>query len=139
MKMSVVKELLRTEADGTISFGNYELDQKAKLSDYEHNGDLYKVKTFREITKLERNGMMAYESVPGTAVTNFAADGKGVTFSVSGPEEVQVTLGLEEDTEYKVTIGAGNIGTMKSNKGGKLTLSLNMEEAGQVTVKVEKI
>ena len=51
--MSVVKELLRTEADGTISFGNYELDQKAKLSDYEYNGDLYKVKTFKEITKLE--------------------------------------------------------------------------------------
>ncbi len=70
--MSVVKELLRTEADGTISFGNYELDQKAKLSDYEYNGDLYKVKTFKEITKLERNGMLVYESVPGTAVTGFS-------------------------------------------------------------------
>lgn len=136
--MSVVKELLRTEADGTISFGNYELDQKAKLSDYEHNGDLYKVKTFREITKLERNGMMAYESVPGTAVYNFAADGNGVTFAVSAPEAVQVTLGLEEDTEYKVTIGEEDLGTMKSNKGGKLTLSITAVEAGQVAVKVEK-
>lgn len=136
--MSVVKELLRTEADGTISFGNYELDQKAKLSDYEHNGDFYKVKTFQEITKLERNGMMAYESVPGTAVFNFAADSSGVSFVVAGPEHVQATLGLEEDTEYQVTIGEETLGTVKSNKGGKLTLSFDIGSEGQVAVKVEK-
>ena len=55
--MSVVKELIRTEADGGISFGDYELAAKAKKSDFEHRGDLYKVKTFKEITKLERNGL----------------------------------------------------------------------------------
>ena len=65
--MSVVKELIRTEADGGISFGDYELAAKAKKSDFEHRGDLYKVKTFKEITKLERNGLFVYESVPGTA------------------------------------------------------------------------
>ena len=68
--MSVVKELIRTEADGGISFGDYELAAKAKKSDFEHRGDLYKVKTFKEITKLERNGLFVYESVPGTAVTD---------------------------------------------------------------------
>lgn len=52
--MSVIKELIRTEEDGTISFGNYELDTKSKLSDFEHDGDMYKVKTYNEITKLER-------------------------------------------------------------------------------------
>ena len=41
--MSVIKELIRTETDGGISFGNYELDQKSKLSDFEYKGDLYKV------------------------------------------------------------------------------------------------
>lgn len=40
-----------------------------------HDGDLYKVKTFKEITKLERNGMFVYESVPGTAVTDFSGKG----------------------------------------------------------------
>ena len=63
--MSVVKELLRKEADGTISFGNHELEAKAKLEDFEHCGDLYKVKTYKTMTKLERNGMFVYESVPG--------------------------------------------------------------------------
>ena len=68
--MAVVKELIRTEENGAISFGDYELAQKSKLSDYQHQGDMYKVKTFKEITKLERNGMFVYESVPGTAVFN---------------------------------------------------------------------
>lgn len=70
--MSVINELIRTEANGTLSFGNYSLAAKSKVEDFEHEGDLYKVKTFKEITKLERNGMFVYESVPGTAVTEFA-------------------------------------------------------------------
>ena len=48
--MSVIKELIRTENNGTISFGNYELAEKAKLDNYEYEGDLYKIKTFREMT-----------------------------------------------------------------------------------------
>ena len=60
--MPVVSELIRIEDDGTISFGNYMLAAKSKLQDFEFQGDLYKVKTFGEITKLERNGMFVYES-----------------------------------------------------------------------------
>ena len=44
--MAVVEELLRTEENGAISFGNHKLPAKAKVEDYEHDGDLYKVKTF---------------------------------------------------------------------------------------------
>lgn len=73
--MSVINELIRTEENGNISFGNYSLDVKSKAEDFEHDGDLYKVKTFKEITKLERNGMFVYESVPGTAVTRFFRKG----------------------------------------------------------------
>ena len=42
--MPVVNELIRSEADGAISFGNYKLDTKSKLPDFEHCGDTYKVK-----------------------------------------------------------------------------------------------
>ena len=136
--MSVIKELLRTEEDGTISFGNYELDQKPKLSDFEYNGDAYKVKTFREITKLEKNGMLVYESVPGTAVSHFAADADSVSFTVDGPEDAQVILGMEDGTEYHVTIDGADMGSMKTNMGGKLVLSVEMGKADQVQVKVTK-
>ena len=72
--MAVVSELIRTEANGSISFGDYTRSAKAKLDHFQHQGDEYKVKTFKEITKLERNGMFVYESVPGTTVLGFTQD-----------------------------------------------------------------
>ena len=136
--MAVVKELLRSEADGAISFGNHKLEQKAKVEDYEHAGDLLKVKTFREITKLEKNGMFLYESVPGTSVTDFMEKENGVEFTVEGDEDAQITVGLEEDTEYQVYVGDKNIGTMKTGLGGKLSLSVELEATGEVSVKIEQ-
>ena len=96
--MAAISELIRTEADGTISFGDYTLGAKAKLDNFEHNGDIYKVKTFAEITKLERNGLFVYESVPGTAVTSFQESENEVSFMVEGPKDAHVTLELEESS-----------------------------------------
>lgn len=137
--MSVISELIRTEADGTISFGNYELAQKSKVQDFEHDGDLYKVKTFKEITKLERNGMFVYESVPGTAVNHFKAVGEGVSFEVEAPSDAQITVELEADTEYRIYIDDTDVGTMKTNLGGKLVLSAELESARKSSVKIEKM
>ncbi len=137
--MAVVKELLRGEADGTISFGNHLLEKKAKLEDFEHAGDLLKVKTCREITKLEKNGLFLYESVPGTSVIRFAEKENGVEFIVEGGEDAQITVGLTDDTEYEVFIDGKSVGTMKTGLGGKLSLSVELEAAGEVSVKVEQV
>ena len=51
--MATVKELLRAESDGTLSFGDYTLTSKTKLDNFEFEGDLYKVKTFA--VQLDRN------------------------------------------------------------------------------------
>lgn len=126
--MPVVSELIRVETDGTISFGNYSLESKAKLDNFEYKGDLYKVKTFWEITKLERNGMFVYESVPGTAVTNFQAADTGVSFQVEGTKDAQITLELEEGQEYDVSINGNDAGVMKTNLGGKLSMSVELDE-----------
>ena len=88
--MAVVDELIREEA-GTLSFGNYEIKQKTKKDGFNFNGDIYKIKTFNEITKLERNGMFVYESVPGSTVTDFTADGKEVSFSVEAAKDIGFT------------------------------------------------
>ena len=137
--MSGIKDLIRTEADGTLSFGDYELAEKSKRSDYEHEGDLYKVKTFKDITKREKNGMFAYESVPGTAVYNFHSTENGVSFEVKGEKDAQITLGLEEDAEYKIYIHDVNVGTMNTKMGGKLILSVETGSAANVAVKVVKL
>ena len=102
--MPVVESLIRSEADGTISFGNYQLSAKSKLQDFEHDGDSYKIKTYHEITKLERNGMFVYESVPGTTVEHFTVSNDGVEFVVEGDKDAQITIQLEDDTEYEVFV-----------------------------------
>ena len=136
--MAAISELIRTEANGTLSFGDYTLGAKAKLDNYDFNGDKYKVKTFKEITKLERNGLFVYESVPGTAVTDFDQTENTVAFTVEGPADAQITLELEEETEYEISIDGKSAGTMKTNLGGKLSMSVELEGADKVAIKVEK-
>ena len=136
--MAVIDELIREEEDGSLSFGNYELDTKTKKDGFEYNGDSYKIKTFNEITKLERNGMFVYESVPGTAVHGFRTNGEKVMFSVEGDKDAQITLELEQETEYKVHMDNVYVGKMKTNLGGKLSLSVELEESEKVDVVIEK-
>ena len=132
--MAVISELIRSESDGTLSFGDYTLAQKSKLSGYEFAGDIYKVKTFKEITKLEKNESFVYESVPGTAVHRLNVTDKVVEFEVEGEEHAQVTLELEAESEYKVEIDGFAVGTMKTNLGGKLVISVDFNDKAQKVV-----
>ena len=136
--MAIVKELIRSEADGNLSFGDYSLSEKAKKEDFEHAGDLFKVKTYATMTKLEKNGLFVYESVPGTSVTDFTETSKGVAFSVEGAEDAQVTLGLEEDTAYEVFIDGASMGKIKTNLGGKLSVSVELNSGREVKVEVRR-
>lgn len=134
--MSVINELIRTEENGTLSFGNYALDTKSKVEDFEHEGDLYKVKTFNEITKLERNGMFVYESVPGTTVKNFSVKDNEVTFFVEGYKDAQITVQLEDDMDYEVFEDGVAVGGMKTNMSGKLVLSVELLEGRTAEIKI---
>ena len=137
--MAVIYELIREEETGALSFGNFALATKTKKDGFQYQGDSYKIKTFREITKLERNGMFVYESVPGTVVHDFRATDKAVNFVVEGEEDSQITLELEAEKEYKIHIDKVYVGKMKTNLGGKLNLSVELEPAKMVDILVEKI
>ncbi|MBQ8326786.1 MAG: endosialidase [Lachnospiraceae bacterium] len=134
--MAVVEQLLRGEENGSLSFGNHTLETKSKVEDFQHGGDIYKVKTYKDITKLEKNGMFAYESVPGTSVIGYTEDENGVSFVVEGNEDAQITVGLQDETEYEVYIAGESVGKMTTNLGGKLSLSVELAGAGEVQVKV---
>ena len=136
--MAVVEELLRSETNGNISFGNHQLEHKSKLEDFEHVGDLYKVKTFKEMTKLEKNGLFLYESVPGTSVFDFAESEGETSFTVEGDQDAQITIGLEDDSEYEVFVGGESAGKMSTNLSGKLNISVELEGIGAVQVKLVK-
>ncbi len=126
--MAAVKELIRCEADGTLSFGDYTLDAKTKKEDFEYQGDLYKVKTFNEITKLEKNGEFVYESVPGTSVENFKATEEEITFAVTGVANAMITVGAEADSDYVVYVNDVNIGDMKTGISAKVNISTELGE-----------
>jgi len=135
--MAAVKDLIISEDNGNLSFGDHTLSSKAKKEDFPHGGDLYKVKTYNEITRLERNGVFVYESVPGTSVNYFFETGDGVSFDAEGNDDAQITLGLAEETEYEVFVNNESVGKMKTNLGGKLSVSVELS-GGQVHVEVKK-
>lgn len=136
--MPVIEELIRKEADGSISFGNYNLETKSKVSDFEINGDLYKVKTFKEITKLEKNGLFVYESVPGTSVMNLNITENAMTFTVESDSDSQITVELEPEMEYTIFIDGQNAGRMKTNLGGKLSLSVETKGVSKADIEIKK-
>ena len=90
------------------------------------------------MTKLEKNGLFLYESVPGTSVKQFVEDEKGVSFKVESDQDAQITVGMEEDTEYSVLVGGKSMGIMKSNPSGKINLSVELADAGEVEVIIKK-
>ena len=93
---------------------------------------MYKVKTYKEITKLERNGMFVYESVPGTSVFHLEQDGTTMSFEVQGFEDSQITV------EYQVFIDGASTGTMTTNLGGKLSFSVELDTNTKAEVKIVK-
>ena len=62
----------------------------------------------------------------------------GVEFVVEGDEDAQITIGLNDDTQYEVFVNGKSVGTMTTGLGGKLSLSVELEAAGEVPVKVQK-
>ena len=130
--------ILNIEDNQTLSFGDFSLNKKTKVDNFEFQGDLYKVKTFEEITKLEKNGMFIYESLPGTRVTEFSANEKKMSFRLEGTKVTQITVGLEEQQLYHVVIDGKSNGEVKTNVSGKLSLSVDLSNGNPIEIKIVK-
>ena len=115
------------------------MTSKTKFDGFVYKGDKYKVKTFNEITKLEKNGSFVYESVPGTVVHGFKATDTMVEFEVEGTEDSQITLELEAGQEYVTVIDGNSIGSVKTNLGGKLNFSVELNPGQASQIKIEKL
>ena len=137
--MATVEEIIREEEDGTLSFGNFKLSEKKKVSDFGHGGDTYKVKTFAEITKLEKNEAFLYESYPGTAVFHFEESEDGIIFDMDAENDAQITLGLEENTKYAVIINGEYAETISTGVGGKLSFSAASVEDELTNVEIKRL
>ena len=83
--------------------------------------------------------MFVYESVPGTTVLNMKVDTGRMEFAVEGTENTQITVEMEAECEYKVTIDREVAGFIDSNLGGKVSFSADLNPDKAVQVKIEKI
>ncbi len=131
-------EIIYTDDKGKLAFGDHHLKEKTKVEDFPFGGDLLKVKTYEDITRFEKNGLVVYESVPGTTVTDFTETADSMEFTVSGKGSVSITLGLADDTLYKVKEDDKETGTVKTGLGGKLSLSLDLSNNRKAVVSVKK-
>jgi hypothetical protein len=136
--MAGLEKLIIANEDDSISFGNHETQEKQKLEGFELNGEVYKVKTHNEITRLEKNGRLLFESVPGTTVSDLKLNSDSMSFSLIGSaEDAQVTVELEADEEYTVYINEVQLGKVKSNLAGKISFSVDFASGSQ-TVQIKK-
>lgn len=134
-----MRELIRVAKDLSLGFGDYTLSEKTKLSDFEFEGNIYKVKTFKDLTRLEKNDMFMYESEPGTSVEGLIVKDNVLNFMVEGDGSTQITLGLEDDSEYDVSVNGNDFGKMVTNMGGKLVLSAELEKNKPQMIIVKKL
>ncbi len=135
--MAVIQENIRVESNGTISFGNYEADTKQKVDDYKVGGDLYTLRTYKEVTRLEKNSKLLIETVPGAAVHNLKLEEDCTTFDIEGTGDTQITLEMESETEYTIYLEDVNLGKIKTNIAGKINFSAELNSVPK-SVKIEK-
>ncbi|NDL67305.1 endosialidase [Anaerotalea alkaliphila] len=137
--MAGQNEIISVDDKGALHFGNHDAVEKQKLEGFEIQGDLYKVKTHNQVTRLEKNGRLLYESVPGTTVGDFILTEDGVRFTVQGSaEDAQITLELDADQEFEVWANGVDLGSAKSNLAGKVNISVDFE-SGLQTIEIKKL
>lgn len=136
--MAGISELIRIEDDNSLSFGNHLMESKRKIQDFDVEGDIYKVKTYSAMTKLEKNGRLLYDSVPGTTVFNMIMDEKGINFEVEGIEDAQITVELEVKQEYKIFIEDVQVGRITTGLAGKIGFSVDFASGNQ-RISIKKV
>ncbi|MGN1318974.1 MAG: endosialidase [Lachnospirales bacterium] len=135
--MAIIKEIIRVEDDNTLSFGNYEATEKQKVNDFNVNGDIYEVRTHKEVTRITKNSALLLESVPGSAVFNLNVTDRVTTFSAEGVGNTQFTLELESEATYKIYVDDVNVDRIKSSVTGKLSFSAELNGEPR-NIKIEK-
>ena len=121
--------------DGKLNFGNYAVTEKIKINDFEHMGNVYSLRAHDQVTRLEKNGELLLETVPGSAIFDFVFDEKGCAFVIESNTGVQVTLGLAPETAYDLAIfdakGAETHEEIETNRSGKLSFGVELSDAGK--------
>lgn len=135
--MAVINEIICTEADGSLSFGNYEVDKKQKVEGFKVGNDTYKVRTHKDVTRLSKNGKLVLETVPGATVHSLKVGERVTAFEIEGRGSTMVTLELDGDSTYSIYVDDVNIDKVNTNMTGKISFSLELDTNCKA-VRIEK-
>ncbi len=135
--MAVINEIICTEADGSLSFGNYEVAEKQKVEGFKVGNDEYKVRTHKEVTRLSKNGNLVLETVPGATVHSLKVGDRVTTFDIEGKGSTMVTLELIPDSTYSIYVDDVNIDKVNTNMAGKISFSVELD-SNDKAVRIEK-
>ena len=119
-----------------INFGNYNIKEKLKES-IEFLGDIYYIKTHNALTRLEKNDVLVYESVPGTAVKNFIDSSDYIEFEVSAEGEASIILAVEDGIKFNLYIDNNEYKNYVTLTGGKLNINV-ISNNNFVKIRVDK-
>ena len=135
--MAVINEIICTEADGSLSFGNYEVAEKQKAEGFKVGNDVYKVRTHKDVTRLSKNGNLVLETVPGATVHSLKVGERGTGFEIEGNGNTMVTLELDGDSTYSIYVDDVNLDKVNTNMTGKISFSLELDSNCK-SVRIEK-
>lgn len=133
--MAEKKKLIYAQADGSLAFGDYTLNEKGKVNAFEAEGDQYRLRTFYETTKLEKNEAFAYESEPGTAVENYAETEEGLSFSVSGIGSTDIIVAVPDVRKAAVRMD-GNEVAVGRGLTGKISFRVSLPEGEKHRIEI---
>ena len=124
--------------DGGLNFGGFAFEKKQKQEGYVVNESVYKIKTHNEITRLERNDALLFETTPGSLITDFYLNDGLCAFNARGTGDTHITIELLPETTYRVVEDGINLGDCKTNKTGKIMFSAELT-GNKKEFKVEKM
>lgn len=133
-KMPKKYEVIKLNDDKTLKFGNFEAIEKQKVADFTYNGDTLAVKTHKDITVLKKNDSLFIEVVPGAVLDKFEYTTEELKFNITGYKQSMVTVGVEPNKSYKVIIDGKEVETLDSKLSGKISVSLDIENAKREVV-----
>ncbi len=135
--MGIIKTGIAVNADNTINFGNHIATEKVKIDDFKIGDDIYKLRTYNEVTRLTKNHILVFESTPGVTVHNFKYSLENVEFKIQGNSSAQITIELKPDTSYKIVFNGAHLDEAKANAiSGKLSFSVSFEkEMDKISIK----
>jgi len=117
------------ENESTLSFGNYIVKEKIKVNDFEFKGNIYSLRSHNKVTRLEKNGELLLEAVPGAFIQNFYLDENLCSFNIEAPSSVQLTLGLLPAVNYnKIIKEDGTKIKVETSATGKLSFSVSLND-----------